>query len=93
IGAGSYAGPRTMLIEIKDGKLQHVPAKDPEGGKEGIELTQSLKNGWQIVPGLNDYCITAKFFLTFPPAFMCINQFSECPPALQDLSTILFHKC
>jgi hypothetical protein len=40
VGMGSYAGPATKLVEVHRGKLFDVP----------IQLAQSLKTGWQIVP-------------------------------------------
>jgi len=50
IGMGSYAGPATMLAEVRDGKLQFVHLADKkEGQSDRIWLGRSLKNGWQIV--------------------------------------------
>lgn len=40
VGVGSDNGPATTLVEIRGGKLIHIP----------IMFAQSLKNGWKIVP-------------------------------------------
>jgi hypothetical protein len=42
VGMGSYAGPATTLVEVREGKLIHIP----------VTFGQSLKNGWKIVPAL-----------------------------------------
>jgi len=42
-GMGSYAGPASTLMEVRGGRLIDLP----------IELADSLKNGWQIVPASN----------------------------------------
>jgi hypothetical protein len=40
IGMGSYAGPATRFVEVRKGKLIELP----------IDVSDSLKNAWRIVP-------------------------------------------
>lgn len=48
-GFGSYSGPITMPVEVHDGHLQWLEAKDKATGKkEKIEVMQSLKTIWKI---------------------------------------------
>jgi hypothetical protein len=42
-GMGSYSGPASTLMEVRGGRLIDLP----------IDLADSLKNGWQIVPASN----------------------------------------
>lgn len=48
---GSYNGPVTFLVEVSDGHLTWLDAKDHATGKsERITLMRSLKSAWQFVP-------------------------------------------
>ena len=50
IGMGSYAGPLTMLAEVRDGHLQYIQAVENENsGKDRIGLARTLKTEWRIV--------------------------------------------
>ncbi|MGA8939409.1 MAG: hypothetical protein WB439_09615, partial [Acidobacteriaceae bacterium] len=49
-GFGSYSGPITNLVEVKNGRLQWVEATDARTGKRGtISLMESLKTRWKFV--------------------------------------------
>jgi len=51
IGFGSYAGPATMLVEIRKGKLLHIQAAEHAGGeRDRLWLGESGKSAWRIVP-------------------------------------------
>ena len=49
--AGSYNGPITSFVEVKDGHLTWLEATDRASGKtDRIALMQALKSTWQLVP-------------------------------------------
>ena len=49
IGFGSYAGPATMLVEIRKGKLLHIQAAEDAGGqRDRLWLGESGKSAWRI---------------------------------------------
>jgi hypothetical protein len=49
-GFGSYNGPVTMPLEVRNGRLQWLKATEKANGKEyQIELMRSLKTVWKIV--------------------------------------------
>ena len=49
-GFGSYSGPVTMPLEVRNGRLQWLKATEKTNGKEyQIELMRSLKTVWKIV--------------------------------------------
>jgi hypothetical protein len=51
VGFGSYAGPATMFVEIRKGKVLHIQTtKDAGGGKKRLWLANSLNHAWRIVP-------------------------------------------
>lgn len=51
VGAGSYTGIETMLVEIKDNKLTHMQTDEgAQEGKDRLWLLKSLKSDWRIVP-------------------------------------------
>jgi hypothetical protein len=50
-GFGSYAGPVTSFLRVVAGKVQWLQATDAASGAIGrIELLQSLKTDWKVVP-------------------------------------------
>jgi hypothetical protein len=49
-GFGSYSGPITELIEVKNGHMRWVEATDLKTGKsDEISLMESLKTAWKLV--------------------------------------------
>jgi hypothetical protein len=50
IGMGPYAGPATMFLEIRKGKLHYIRAV---GEKNRLSLGYSLQNAWKLVPAKN----------------------------------------
>jgi hypothetical protein len=54
IGAGSYNGPVTTLIQIKGGAFRDVTAFSAQTQRdEPIHLAKTLKQGWRITSGVN----------------------------------------
>jgi hypothetical protein len=50
-GFGSYNGPITLLLEVRNGRLEWLKATEQTTGKKyQITLMQSLKTVWKIVP-------------------------------------------
>jgi hypothetical protein len=50
-GMGSYNGPITFFVEVKNGRLTWLTATERTTGKSGrITVMSSLKTVWQIVP-------------------------------------------
>ncbi|MGD0860151.1 MAG: hypothetical protein ABR912_12595 [Terracidiphilus sp.] len=50
-GFGSYSGPDTELLEVSEGGLESVVAKDSKSGlSEPIRLASTLKIAWRLVP-------------------------------------------
>jgi hypothetical protein len=51
VGAGSYAGPATMLMEISAKRFKWLQARDIGSGEaKDIVLANTLKTVWKIVP-------------------------------------------
>ena len=49
-GFGSYSGPITSLVEVKNGHLRWLQSTEPGTGKTGeISLMESLKTTWRLV--------------------------------------------
>jgi hypothetical protein len=48
--AGTYSGPCSMFVEVKNGKIVFLMAKDDENkGMKRISMGLSLKNQWKLV--------------------------------------------
>jgi hypothetical protein len=51
VGWGSYAGPRSRFLELRDGRARWLRATDARTGRvDTIEVASSLKNHWQTAP-------------------------------------------
>lgn len=54
VGAGSYNGPITWLVEVVEGAIKRVEAVDKTTGeKKEIAMMRSGKAGWKLVKATN----------------------------------------